>query len=333
MRSLLSLSAVYAASAQDLFLAAKESAQKVCDVATMDMQNPSQECLAPVLAEKRSPGEPDSYIPSVYSRTAFSPSTHDVHDLQLGPYKGTGKILVYSTSKYLVEMANGKLFNSGVHTSEILLPMYHFARAGFDKFDFATRDGGAIAFENWTFPMATGTNGGEPYEHKLRDTADRYSQGLNNPMKTEDVAPDLNGYVGIFIPGGHGPLVEFHLDNAMGALLRKAHDMQLPILSLCHGPTVLRAAALDWKGEFPFKDYKTKMFPDAVDVWSPSVGYLPGQLKAEDHAEHQLKELGMQIMNTEMDDSVYQDRELISGASNQGAQKFAELAIQVLLKQ
>lgn len=332
MRSLLSLSAVFAASAQDLFLAANGQSN-VCDVTKMDMQNPSKECLTPVLAEKRSPGEPDSYIPSVYARVAFSPSTHNVHDLQLGPYKGTGKILVYSTSKYLVEMANGKLFNSGVHTSEILLPMYHFARAGFDKFDFVTRDGGAIAFENWTFPMATGTNGGESYEHKLRATADQYSTGMNNPMKTEDVALDLNGYLGIFIPGGHGPLVEFHLDNAMGKLLRKAHDMQLPIMSLCHGPTALRAAALDWEGEFPFKGYKTDVFPDAVDAWSPSLGYLPGHLKTEDQAERHLKEFGMQIMNTEADDSVYQDRELISGASNQGAQKFAELAIQILLKQ
>merc|ERR1712071_393220 len=97
--------------------------------------------------------------------------------------------------------------------------------------------------------------------------------------------------------------------------------------------TALRAAALDLEGEFPFKGYKTKIFPDAVDNWSPSVGYLPGHLKAEDQPEHLLKELGMQIMNTESDDSVYQDRELISGASNQAAQKFAELMIQVLLKE
>lgn len=299
-----------------------------CDVATMDLVHPSDECLMPVLAEKRFPDEPDSYIPSVYSRVAFSPSTHGVHDLDLGFYRGSGKILVYSTSKYLVEMSNGKFFNSGVHTSEIFVPLRHFSRAGFE-FDFVTRDGGAIALEEWTFPMATAADGFPAYENLLRETAAKYSEEMSHPKRTAEIPKDLSGYLGIFIPGGHGPLVEFHLDADLGALLRQAHAMQLPVMPLCHGPTALRAAALG--GEFPFKGYKTMIFPDSVDAWSPSVGYLPGHLDPEDWAESKLQELGMEIMNTEMDDSVFQDRELISGASNLGAQKFAELAIPILL--
>jgi len=299
-----------------------------CDVDTIDMANPSPECLQPVMAEKRRPDEPDSYIPSVYSRLAFSPSTRGVRDLDLGFYRGNGKILVYATSKYLVEMANGKFFNSGVHTSELLVPLYHFMRAGFN-FDFVTRDGGAFALEEWTFPMAIAADGFPAYEHLLRETAAKYSKEMSHPMPTAVIPKDLSGYVGIFIPGGHGPLVESHLDTDLGALLRQAHAIELPVMSLCHGPTALRAAALG--GEFPFKGYKTKIFPDSVDAWSPSVGYLPGHLKPEDQAESKLVELGMEIMNVEMDDSVYEDRELITAASNLGAQKFSELAIPILL--
>jgi len=54
-------------------------------------------------------------------------------------------------------------------------------------------------------------------------------------------------------------------------------------------------------------------------------------LKPEDQAESKLVELGMEIMNVELDDSVYQDRELITGSSNLGAQKFSEFAIPILL--
>ena len=65
----------------------------------------------------------------VYSQRLSTSSTHNVTDLDLGTYTGNGKILVYGTSKWLVETADGKFFNTGGHTSEFLLPMYHFMRA------------------------------------------------------------------------------------------------------------------------------------------------------------------------------------------------------------
>merc|ERR1711865_716722 len=114
-------------------------------------------------------------------------------------------------------------------------------------------------------------------------------------------------------------------------MLRTAHDMSLPVMSLCHGPNALRSAALG--GEFPFKGYQTKVFPDASDLMTPSIGYLPGYLNDEDHAEQKLKELGMTIVSEALDDTVHQDRELITGTSNLAAQKFSEVAITMLLNQ
>lgn len=312
-----------------------EASEAGCDMDALNWRNTwafirhPRACLAPVPAEKRTTDEPDSFIPSVFARLASSPSTKDVEDLELGPYTGQGKILVYTTSKYLVEMANGLFFNSGVHSSELLLPLYHFARAGFDQFEFVTRDGLPVAVEEWTFPLATAGNGFPAFEDKLRATAATHQDAMNSPKSTSEIPKDLSGYLGIFIPGGHGPLVEFHLDSDLGELLRQAHAMDLPIMALCHGPTALRAAALG--GEFPFVGYKTKVFPDSTDDQSPKVGYLPGYLKPEDHAGARLTELGMEIVGDDLDDSVYKDRELITGASNLGSQKFAELAITSLL--
>jgi len=314
------------------FVATEEAG---CDVESLGWRSAWQlvwqrkACFAPVPAEKRHPDDPDSFIPSVFSRLYGSPATTGVEDLELGPYTGQGKILVYTTSKYLVEMANGLFFNTGVHTSEILLPLYHFARAGFDQFDFVTRDGLPIALEEWTFPMATAGNGFEAYEDKLRATAATHQAAMNSPKASSEVPKDLSGYIGIFIPGGHGPLVEFHLDGDLGALLRQAHATELPIMTLCHGPTALRAAALG--GEFPFVGYKTRVFPDATDDQSPTFGYLPGLLKPEDHVEAALTALGMEVVDAAMDDAVFQDRELITGNTNLGSQKFSELAITSLL--
>lgn len=286
------------------------------------------------LAEKRDPNEPDSYIPSKMSLYASGPpATHHVADLEKddaywhffpSQYKGAGKILVYATSKYLLNTSNGKFFNTGHHTSEFLLPLYHLMRAGFTNIDIATMDGGRVALEEWTFPLAAGY-----YEDKLRKTQADLKEKLENPMNIQEVNPDLHGYIAIFMPGGHGPVIEEHKDPTFGALLRKAHSKAMPLFAICHGPTALRSAALG--GEFPFAGYKIAVFPDSMDDASPKFGYLPGYLKEEDKVEAHLKKLGMEVQNTEMDDMVVQDRELITGASQLAAQKFSKVAVQVLL--
>merc|ERR1719503_44417 len=242
----------------------QKGAEAGCDITGLNLRNAwtlvrqRRACMAPVLAEKRTPNEPDSFIPSVFSRLYASPSTPDVQDLELGPYAGRGKILVYTTSKYLLETVNGVFFNTGHHTSEMLLPLYHLARAGFDQFDFVTVDGLPVALEEWTFPLATASGGFPAFEDKLRATAATYREAMNSPKRPSDIPSDLSGYLGIFIPGGHGPLIEMGTDRALGAFLRQAHSMELPVMTLCHGPAALRSAALG--GEFPFSGYKLTLF-------------------------------------------------------------------------
>merc|ERR1719228_2942927 len=172
------------------------------------------------------------------------------------PYDGDKKILVYCCSKKLLECKNGKMFNTGHQTSEIFLPMYHLDKAGF-RFDIVTQDGRKVVLEDWTYETAKG------YEDKLREICAKVQDQLDHPLKITDIPLDLSPYLAILLPGGHGPLIEGHKDEAMGALLRAANSKGLPTLAICHGPTVLRSAALD--GEFPYKGYKMCVFPDKMD--------------------------------------------------------------------
>lgn len=292
----------------------------------------SQEATESLLANMNE-GDPKSYIPSPIALWFSKPAATDVvADLaddkaysRFFPhqYTGDGKVLVYATSKYLLETKNGKFFNTGHHTSEFLLPLHHIMAAGFTNIDIATKDGGRVALEKWTFPLATG------YEDVLRETQEQVKDKLESPMQINQVSPNLDGYIAIFMPGGHGPLIEMGKDPVFGALLRKAHEKKLPLISLCHGPNALRSAALG--GEFPFVGYRLAVFPDSTDDSSPGVGYLPGYLKDDDFAEANLKKLGMHVVNTEMDDMVVQDRELITGASQKSAHKLGKVAVQALL--
>lgn len=237
------------------------------------------------------------------------------------PYAGDKRILVICTSKYLLEMANGKYFNTGHQSSETFVPLYHFDKCGF-QFDIATPDGEAVAIEEWTFPSATG------YEDKLRSIQSKLQAQLDAPMRLSEVGTDVARYAAIFMPGGHGPLIEQPRVKAIGAILRAAHAIALPTISLCHGPAAFLAA--DIGGEFPYKGYKMVVFPDKADEGSPAYGYLPGAMKEGDKLEEKLVRLGCSIQNTEMDDSICVDRELITGASQMASQTVAVAAVEFL---
>lgn len=239
----------------------------------------------------------------------------------MSPYSGDKKILVICTSKYLLEMANGKYFNTGHQASETFVTMYHLDKSGF-KFDIATPSGDAVAIEEWTFPLAVG------YEDKLRSIQSKLQAQLDAPMKLSEVATDLAQYAGIFMPGGHGPLIEQPQIKEIGAILRVAHSIALPTISLCHGPAAMLAAAIG--GEFPYKGYKMVVFPDATDLWTPTIGYLPGYIKEEEKLEKNLVNLGCLIQNENMDNSTCVDRELITGASQAASQTLAVVAVKYL---
>ena len=71
------------------------------------------------------------------------------------------------------------------------------------------------------------------------------------------------------------------------------------------------------------------VFPDKADnmAW---LRYLPGTMPQM--CESELRALGVQIQNKEMDDKVVVDRELVTGSSQRAAQKLAVAFLELLEK-
>lgn len=274
----------------------------------------------PADAYRRSEAEKPSFAPSALSLSS-SKLTEFAELTFARRYAGDKRILVLGTSQFLLPCVNGTFFNTGHHSTETLLPMYHLDKAGFE-FDIATADGAPLALEEWTFPLAVG------YEAELRQMQDKVREKLARPLRFEDVPEALDSYAAVFLPGGHGPLIDMHTHASLGRLLRSAHERGVTTVSLCHGPSGLRAAAVD--GEFPYRGYKICVFPDSMDRLSPKLGYLPGRLAEEYQCEAKLAALGCLVQNRKMDDSVVVDRELVTGASQLAAQKTAEVVVRLL---
>jgi molecular chaperone Hsp31 and glyoxalase 3 len=269
--------------------------------------------------------EDGSYSPSSLALSLGTVSKTDFEDIKYTKYEGDkSKVLVIFTEEKNLEMKNGKLFSTGNHPIEALVPMLHLKNAGFD-FEIATPSGKPVVFEMWAFP-----------EEDANVTAiyNEYKSRFEKPKKlTEFIANSFandSSYAAVFVPGGHGAMIGLPADKNVGKVLNWAYQSDLFTITLCHGPGVLLSTALD-NQKFLYDGYKMAVFPDAVDEMTPMIGYLPGHMKKG--VSERLKNLGVTIVNTESDKTVCVDRKLITGASPLASNELGKLAANTLLKE
>jgi molecular chaperone Hsp31 and glyoxalase 3 len=267
--------------------------------------------------------EPDgSFGPSWLALKLSTSSTTDYEPVQYDAYSGPrSTILVVFTEQKNMTMKNGRMFSTGNHPVEALLPMLHLRNAGFD-FEIVTPTGLPVVFEMWAMP-----------------TEDTAVMGLYSDLKAELEAPaslgdvvtrlDADQYAAVFVPGGHGAMLGIPDDPNVGQLLRWAHEGGLHTITLCHGPGALLATALN-EQEFLYTGYEMAVFPDAVDKQTPMIGYLPGHMPWE--LSTKLESLGVKLVNTKMDDTCVADRKLITGASPLASNNLGKLAATTLLE-
>ena len=266
-----------------------------------------------------------SYSPSTLALALATVDLSDYENITYQKYKGSKtKILVIFTEQKNMTMKNGKMFSTGNHPIESLLPMLHLKNAGFD-FEIATQTGKPVIFEMWAFPNK---------DENVKAIYNEYKSNFEKPIKLSDFIKSsfdkIDTYAAVFVPGGHGAMLGIPEDKNVGEILNWAHQNDLFTISLCHGPGSFLATALN-NQPFIYEGYKMAVFPDSVDEQTPMIGYLPGYMPTTLSAK--LKGLGAIIMNTESDKTVCVDRKLITGASPLASNELGKLAANTLLKE
>ncbi|MEN8851614.1 MAG: glyoxalase III HchA [Glaciecola sp.] len=266
-----------------------------------------------------------SYSPSKLALKLATSENSDYESIPYSKYQGKkSKILVIFTEQKNMEMKNGKLFSTGNHPVEALVPMLHLKSAGFE-FEIATPTGKPVVFEMWAFP--------EKDQH-LQEIFKEYRSRFEKPNSLRTFIntslTDTESYAAVFVPGGHGVMLGLPQDENVGRVLHWAHDNDLYTVTLCHGPAALMSTALNNK-KFLYEGYNIAVFPDSVDKQTPMVGYLPGKMPSE--VSGKLKRLGANIVNTKSDKTVCVDKKLITGASPLASNELGKLAARTLLKE
>jgi len=246
------------------------------------------------------------------SKTKYKKQKHET------TYKGTKPILVICTNKSDLEMANKTKFSTGNHPVEMLVPMLHLRDAGF-TFDLATSTGTSVKLEMWAFPKKDGN---------IKELHKSLKSQFESPQKIADIS-SLDNYAAVFIPGGHGAMINLPSNPDLGRLLHEAHAKKMPTVTLCHGPAALLSTGLEEK-EFAYDGYKIMCFTDKTDAKTPSYGYLPGHMPWK--CQESLEKNGITVLNTEEKGNVNQYRELITGDSPWAADNLGKFAAPILVK-
>lgn len=266
------------------------------------------------------PAEENAFFPSEFSLSQFtSPTSGLSGDDYAHPYKGGRKILVIAADERYLPTENGRLFSTGNHPIETLVPMYHLHAAGFE-FDIATVSGLMVKFEYWAMPRQ---------DVKIMELYQQHQPQFRRPLKLSEVVETLesnNDYAAVFIPGGHGALNGLPESEAVAETLRWALDNDRFVISLCHGPAAFLSLR---KGNNPLSGYSICAFPDAADKQLPAIGYLPGNLTW--YFGDALEEMGVILINDDIQGRVHQDRKLLTGDSPLAANALGQLAAAELL--
>ncbi|WP_284084345.1 glyoxalase III HchA [Acinetobacter nosocomialis] len=270
--------------------------------------------------------EDNAFFPSTYSLSQYtSPKTDYDGTTYPAPYTGNKKVLMIATDERYIQMQNGKFFSTGNHPVEMLLPMFHLDNAGFE-IDVATLSGNPAKLEMWAMPKQ---------EQVVLDTFHKYADKLKNTLKLADILENVVGenspYAAIFIPGGHGVLAKIPHSLDVKKVLKWAVEQDKFIITLCHGPASLLAAAVEEQPEnYIFKDYQICVFPDSLDKGANiDIGYMPGALPWL--VGENLEKLGVKILNKGITGQCHRDRKLLTGDSPLASNNLGKLAAETLL--
>ncbi|MBP2450302.1 hypothetical protein JOF57_000187 [Mycolicibacterium lutetiense] len=160
--------------------------------------------------------EDNAFFPSPYSLSQYTSAKTDFAGVEhKDAYtEGRWKVLMIATEERYVLCQNGKMFSTGNHPVEMLLPLHHLMEAGFGV-EVATISGYPAKLALWALPRE---------DAAVMATFDALKPKLKQPRKLSEVVADLHpssDYLAVFVPGGHGAVVGLPGSVTVGQTLNR----------------------------------------------------------------------------------------------------------------
>lgn len=256
-----------------------------------------------------------------------------------------GKILIVASSVDTFELKAGKKVPVGYYLNELAIPAQKVVEAGYEIV-LATPQGNRPVVDQQSLAASHFGNS----ETKLLEAIDfaASNPGIQSPRSIRSVIEEgLDDYVGVFVPGGHPPMVDLMQDADLGEVLRHFHTHAKPTALLCHGP-IAATAAMPKAQSFrqALVDGNTEEARDAAKGWQYA-GYRMTIFShdEEKYAEEVLLEgaevpfypaTALEVAGAKVETKgffqsyVVQDRELITGQNPPSDHSLADYFVKAL---
>lgn len=157
-----------------------------------------------------------------------------------------GQVLVLLSSENQLALKDGQHYATGYYLNEFGVPADRLLKAGYELVLVTPRGNAPSVDQKSVDPQYFG---GDAAEMQRIQQVVAGLPGIDDSLSLDEVlAGDLGQYEGLFIPGGHAPLIDLANNPQVGALLRHFHQAGKPTAAICHGPIALLAAQADPQG-------------------------------------------------------------------------------------
>ncbi len=250
------------------------------------------------------------------------------------------KILVILSSADHLDLANGQRLKTGFFLNEFGVPAEQLAKAGF-QLVLANPRGNRPAMDPGSDDPSFFGKDQQRYE-RIKAFIQQLPD-LDKPKTFAQVLTEgLDGYAGLFVPGGHAPMADLLVDAQLGQILRHFHKHSKPTAMICHGQAAALSAQFDPIGfvaarkegrEVPAQDWIYASY--AMTVLSnieERLAETSMPAKMQFHIESALKAAGakMDVAWIPMQSKVVRDRELITGQNPASAEELARQFLEML---
>ncbi|MCA8042603.1 type 1 glutamine amidotransferase domain-containing protein [Burkholderia seminalis] len=252
-----------------------------------------------------------------------------------------GKVLVVMSSAHALDLRDGKTYSTGYYLNEFVVPYRKLVEAGYEP---------VIANPNGDMPVMDANSNNKLFfggDDAARADALKYAQGiaqLKHPKTLASVVSEgTDGYVGLFIPGGHAPMVDLLKDRNLGKILVSFHDSGRPTGIICHGPIVLLSTLHDpdafvasmtandgkanaFAAGWPYAGYRMTVFSTGEEQQLEGPNGLGGNVPF--YPVNALAEAGAHVDTVaNWHGNVIVDRELITGQQPMSAPEFGDVLV------
>lgn len=212
------------------------------------------------------------------------------------------KILIVTTNASQLDDFN----KTGVWLEEFAVPYYRFKEEGYDV-TVASPLGGVTPIDELSLQCENPTEW---------DYTKKY---LDNTEKLSDV--DYKSYDAIFLPGGHGPMMDLANDELLGEIVSYFYNEHKPVGAVCHGPAGLLNAKTK-SGEPVVKGMSITSFTNVEEKLMGKDKVVPFML------ETALKKLGANFKEgLPMMENVVSDENLVTGQNPKSSTLIADVLV------